>query len=129
MSKFNFSDKDSQTTSRIRRLRERDDKAFVLVLMALIISGLLLMAGFAVDLGYWYLRSAQMQRAADYAALSGAKDMPNIPAAQAAALATASKNGFKNGDPGVTVNVAPDASNSKLSVTINDTQIPAFFTA
>ena len=52
---------------------------------------------FAVDIGGWYSRGAQIQRAADAAALSGVVWMPDFPTAAAAALATAARNGFVPG--------------------------------
>lgn len=85
--------------------------------------------GFAIDLGAWYGRAAQIQRAADAAALAGVQKLPNLPAAVATAQAVAAQNGFVNGADGITVTAVqvPDI-NAKMSVTITDSSADQFFT-
>jgi hypothetical protein len=58
------------------RWREHNEGGFVVVWVALIITVLLGIAGFAVDLGNWYLNIQRTQRAADAAALAGDAYMP-----------------------------------------------------
>ena len=53
-----------------------------MIMTALLLVPLLAFAGLAVDVGGWYARGTQLQRAADAAALAGAALMPDFPAAQ-----------------------------------------------
>src|SRR5581483_708562 len=106
--------------------RYRSESGLVLVWMALMLVVLLGMAGFAVDLGSWYLRSAKLQRAADAAALAGVVWMPGDPAsAQAAAVATLKKNGVDVSK--VSVSYPPPASNQQFRVQLSDPSVPTFF--
>jgi hypothetical protein len=57
----------------------------------------------AIDLGRAHMYKAEMQNAADAAALSGARELPYIPNANLAAIDYAGRNGFVNGVDGVTV--------------------------
>ncbi len=75
--------------------RTRSNEAgYVLPTTALLLVPLLVFAAFAVDVGSWYTKAAQTQRAADAAALAAVVRMPNNPAAVAAALDEAARNGF-----------------------------------
>lgn len=105
------------------------EKGYVLVLVALMILPLVGFTGFAVDLGSWYGRAAQIQRASDASALAGVQKLPNLPAAIAAAKSVAAQNGFVDGVDGITVTVVqvPDI-NAKLSVTIQDSKAAQYFT-
>lgn len=91
---------------------------------------LLGMAGFGIDVGAWYARGSQIQRAADAAALAGVVWMPgNFPQARAVALDVAKRNGF---DPAtnsnITINVQPDpGSPHRLDVDIRDSSVPRYF--
>ncbi len=77
--------------------RKRDEGGFALALLAVSLVALIAVAGLAIDVGSWYLRVNQMQRAADAASLAGAAKMPDVNAANAAALEAAQRNGFVNG--------------------------------
>jgi Flp pilus assembly protein TadG len=118
--------RDKRTTHRPRRAR---DDGYVLVLTALLLLPLLAFTGFAVDLGSWYGRAAQVQRASDAAALAGVQDLPNLPKAILTAKSIAAQNGFTDGVGGITVTVAqvPDPT-AKLKVTIRDSAASQFFT-
>lgn len=115
--------------ARSKRLRAVGEKGYVLALVALMILPLVGFTGFAVDLGAWYGRAAQIQRAADAAALAGVQKLPNLPSAVATAKAVAAQNGFVDGADGITVTVVqvPDIT-AKLSVTIEDDDTPQYFT-
>lgn len=77
------------------RLR-KEDGGFSLVWLALILTLLLGMAGFATDLGWIYLNTVRTQNAVDAAALAGVVNLPGFdPAPDAEAAARA--NGY---DPG-----------------------------
>jgi hypothetical protein len=111
--------------------RAKDEHGFVLMWFALFLGVLLAMAGFGVDLGSWYVRSTQLQRAADAAALAGVVWMPgNFPRAQAIALDVAKRNGLDPAtDANITVSVTSDpASNRRLVVTVRDTAVRPIFT-
>jgi hypothetical protein len=108
------------------RDRYRSQSGLVLVWMALMLVVLLGMAGFAVDLGSWYLRSSKLQRAADAAALAGVVWMPGDPtAAQAAAVATLQKNGIDTTKVAVTY-PTPTAA-QQFRVQLSDADVPSFF--
>jgi hypothetical protein len=111
-----------------RRRASRNDQGFVLVITAITMTTMLLFAGLAVDFGSWYARAAQIQRAADAAALAGVVWMPEFDSAEAAARETAARNGFEHGVNGVTVAVSevPD-ENRQLKVTITDPHVRQYF--
>jgi hypothetical protein len=124
---------------------------FILVWAALMFFVLIIMAGFAVDLGSWYLRAQQVQRAADAAALSGVTLLPGTPAAAVTqAQVSAGRNGFLqpngslpascSGSPHPSVcmtalqDTDPAASGAtgnpyQLDVTVEDNHVPAYFTS
>lgn len=106
--------------------RARKERGYVLVMFALLLVPLLLMAGFAVDVGYWYNRAADMRRAADAAALAGVVWLPDEDAARTAAFAAAARNGFTPNSH-VSITVEPSArSERRLRVTITDTRVGSF---
>jgi hypothetical protein len=108
------------------RVRLRAETGLVIVWMAFMLVVLLGMAGFAVDLGSWYLRSAKLQRAADAAALAGVVWMPDDPSsAQAAAVATLQKNGIDTTK--VTVTYPTPTANQQFRVQLSDANVPSFF--
>ena len=109
-----------------RRGRGGGEEGLVLVWMAMMLLVLLGMAGFAVDLGSWYLRSSKLQRAADAAALAGVVWMPGDPAsAQAAAVTALQKNGIDTTK--VTVTYPPTTSSQQFRVQLTDPSVPTFF--
>lgn len=112
---------------RPRRLRDlRKEDGYVLALTALLIIPLALFTGFAVDLGAWYGRAAQIQRASDAAALAGVTKLPDVNQATTLAQQVATQNGFTDGVNGVTVTVT-QVSDNQLNVKIRDTQIQQYF--
>ncbi|MBI2708640.1 MAG: hypothetical protein HYX34_02970 [Actinobacteria bacterium] len=97
-------------------------------MVALLLVPLMIFAAFGVDVGSFYLRAAEIQRAADAAALAGVVWMPNIDQATVTARATALRNGFENGKNGITVEVKPvDANPNELDVIVTDTKVPFIF--
>ncbi len=95
--------------------------------VALILTLLLGLAAFAVDLGWFYLNATRVQRSADSAALAGVVHMPyDFDQAETDALSLAGTNGYAV-DADTTVTVAPVPSQqNQLQVTISDT-IDTFF--
>lgn len=101
---------------------------YVLVMFALLLIPLLLMVGFAVDVGYWYNRGNDIQKAADAAALAGVVWLPDIDKATAVAIDTAARNGYSTSDPNITVVVQKSAkSPRRLQVAIRDKRVGSFF--
>ena len=116
--------------TRLFRIWERDryrsESGLVLVWMAMMLTVLLGMAGFSVDLGSWYLRSSKLQRAADAAALAGVVWMPGDPAsAQAAALVALQKNGIDTSK--VTVSYPTPSASQQFRVQLRDPDVQRFF--
>lgn len=106
----------------------RGDQGWVLAFTALMILPIMAFTGFAVDLGAWYARAAQIQRATDSAALAGARYMPNYLQGRDAAIETATRNGFTNGVNGNTVSVTGiPGQSTRLRVSIDDTGVDQFF--
>jgi len=105
-----------------------DDRGQTLVVVALLMTMLLGFVGLAIDIGWYELNLIRMQRAADAAALAGVVFLPGNPtAANNAAIAEATKNGYTSGAGGVTVVPQQDAINNKmLGVTIQAT-VQTFF--
>jgi hypothetical protein len=101
-----------------------------MVLMTLVLVPLIVISAFAVDFGWFYVRAARLQRAADAAALAGVVYMPGNPArARAVALEAAARNGVS---PSATVEVDVAGVPGKprqLRVTITDHAVPTFLGA
>ena len=110
-----------------RRMGNRDEGGYVLVMLTTTMFTLVVAASFAVDIGTWYARAANIQRAADAAALSGVVWMPDFPTSQSAALAAAARNGFVPGGS-ISIVVSPQPGNSRqLTVAITDTDVSRHF--
>ena len=104
-----------------------DQGGFVLVFFALALITLLGIASLVVDYGYWSLRSQQIQRAADAAALAGVAYMPNVPKAISIATTTAADNGFTNGVVVTPTDASGNTQTDQLTVKITDARVPTFF--
>lgn len=104
----------------------KDERGFVLVFIALGLVVFLLVVGFAVDLGSWYLRAAKLQRAADSAALAAASALPDVDLAKQYAEETYRKNGFENGKNNI--NITMDSTLDTFSTSAQDTQVSTYFT-
>lgn len=99
---------------------------------ALLLIPLMIFSAFAVDIGAWYLKGQQVQRATDAAALAGVVYMPNLATAEQIAIDVAAKNGMIDqrwvdaGNPGVAnATVVVSAKSDQLRVRI-DTETPAY---
>ncbi len=111
------------------RGRCRDEGGYMLMMLSVTLSVLVVSAAFAVDIGGWYARVSQIQRAADAAALAGVVWMPDFPASEAAAVAAASRNGFTTGGS-ITVTASPEPGNSRqLTVVIVDAKADRHFSS
>ena len=109
-----------------RRIQPDDEKGAILPFVALVLVLLLGLASFAVDLGWFYLNSTRIQRAAESAALAGVIHMPQAFAAKAepTALQVAATNGYVDGVDGASITVSDGLTWSEpnqLEVEISDT--------
>jgi Flp pilus assembly protein TadG len=95
------------------------ENGFVLVWMALMLTTLIAIAGFAVDFWGWNREGAREQKAADAAALAAAVYMPNnFSTAVSTAKAIAADNGYTDGQNGVTVSVTVGDLPTQVNVRI-----------
>src|ERR1700730_5802845 len=111
-------------TARFRR----EQSGQTLVIVALMILVLLGFTGLVTDVAWYEVNLIRIQRAADAAALAGVVYLPNnVLGAQTAAQQEASKNGYTNGAPGVTVTAGPAAlTNRSLGVSVTS-PVRSFF--
>lgn len=108
--------------------RAQQPHGYVLAMFGLLLVPLLLLVGFSVDVGSWYNRASQMQKAADSAALAGVVWLPDVVKAKQYALEAAKRNGFEHGVDDVTVTVEQVVGrNRRLRVRITDTSVGSFF--
>lgn len=108
--------------------RQREG-GYVLVKFALLLIPLLLISGLSIDVGYWYSRVSDIQKAADAAALAGVVWLPNEDLAEQYALEAAAENGFAP-DTNTTVDVTPvEGDNPRLKVTIEKRRVGSFLWA
>jgi hypothetical protein len=120
-----------QVVSRRRKRRtDNEEKGYIAVVTALVMTVLLLIIGVAVDFAFWYSRSTTLQRAADAAALAGVTAAPNRANQLTIAQESLAKNGMVDGVNGITVNaqIEPGFAN-RLRVTVTDRNVPSFFTS
>ena len=111
----------------VRFSRRRSERGYVLAVSAMVMVPLLIVAGFAVDLGGNYVQASKIQRAADAAALAGVVWLPDFAKAQTVALNAASRNGFAAGNPtGTSLTVTQvNTRQLKVSITTPATQLLA----
>lgn len=102
----------------LRRLRLRSGQ--VIPFAAIIMSGVIGMTAFVVDVGSWYRDHRSMQAVADAAALAGAEDLPYD---QSGATALAQSYASKNGGPTPTITFP---SSNTIDVVIGH-QAPGYF--
>jgi hypothetical protein len=97
---------------------------------------LLIFAAFATDVGAWYIRADQAQRAADAAALAGTVWLPDQDRAEAVVRDVAARNGFRDpawvaangGTANATVTVPGITNDGGLVVDVV-TETPSYFGA
>ncbi|HIE50936.1 MAG TPA: hypothetical protein EYP85_04190 [Armatimonadetes bacterium] len=82
-----------------RRYAHPKGQTIIIVVLSLVI--IMVIAGMVIDLGMMHREKAQMQAAADAAALAGAEYMPDGVAGREAALDILSDNGYVEGENGV----------------------------
>ncbi|MGH1505033.1 MAG: pilus assembly protein TadG-related protein [Acidimicrobiales bacterium] len=70
------------------------EKGYVMAVTALMLIPMLVFTAFATDVGAWYVRAQEIQRAADAAALAAVVWMPDDTVAATVAVDVAGRNGF-----------------------------------
>ena len=96
------------------------EKGQAIVEFALILPIMIMLLGFAVDVGFWTFQMTRLQGAANSAAMAGAAVLPDTEAAEARALEYAEKNGFTEG-------VTTEITEQEITVTIEQ-EAYIFFT-
>lgn len=108
--------------------KNRNDKGYIIAFIAILILPILGFTSFSVDLGSWYAKAAELQQAADAAALGGAAFLPDPTRAETKAKEIAAMNGFAHNPPDVTVNVEIPPDDPKvIIVTITLDEFPRYF--
>jgi Flp pilus assembly protein TadG len=98
--------------------RRRNEHGYVLAFSALLLIPILVIAGFAVDLGGNYVQISRVQRAADAGALAGVIWLPDFAKAQSIALDVVKRNGFAPGSPTGTTITVSTVNTRRLKVSI-----------
>jgi hypothetical protein len=106
--------------------RADGERGYIMVTFALLLVPIMLMAGLSIDVGSWYNRASNIQKAADAAALAGVVWLPDLDDATTYALASAAKNGFVPGGS-ITITVS-QVGDRRLKVVIRDSTVKSFFT-
>ncbi len=104
--------------SRERR-RRLSEAGYAAVMVAVVVPTIGIgCAAVAVDTGMWYVEIAQVQKAADAAALAGVPYLPqDLPSARARALEVAARNGYNNtGNNTVTVGLGEKATQLRVEI-------------
>ena len=102
----------------------------VLVIFAFLLTILLGMAAFVVDLAWIWSNQLQVQRAADAGALAGVIHLPGNPnGGIAAARAESQKNGFEHNVNGVVVTANPDPAFPRRMIVNVSAPVDTFFMA
>lgn len=114
-----------------RDRRDTQPRGQIIVIFAFMLTILLGMSAFVVDLAWIWSNQLQVQRAADAGALAGVVHLPANPAGGiAAAQAESRKNGFTDqpdGSPGPQVVAGPDPNFSRRMIVTVSAPVDTFF--
>lgn len=106
---------------RLRRRRSATgERGAVIVMVALMMTVILGIAAFAIDVGQWYWLHRRLQSAADAAALAGAYALPNAATAASTAQTYVAKN-ISGATATVTTPYNSDSKQIKVTVTMQAT--------
>ncbi len=102
------------------------EAGYILIWAVISMIALLLVGALAVDVGAFYVRSNELERSADAAALAGVVHMPgNLADATTAAEEVLSRNGIVHGGD-ISVTIEEGSSPRRLRVTIQDAGVETF---
>ena len=114
----------------MRRLRQAEsvqEKGFVLAFMAISMLTIVIVMGFAVDVGAWYLTASRLQRSADSAALAGAISLPDQVDAAASINAAYERNNLKPAtDP--SIDITNEITSGYAKTTVTNHNVQTYFT-
>lgn len=117
----------TSATDGIARARG-EHRGQVLVIFAFLLTILLGMAAFVVDMAWIWSNQLQVQRAADAGALAGVVHLPGDPGGgESAAKAETRKNGFEDLVDGVVVTANPDPAFDRRMVVTVSAPVDTFF--
>ncbi len=112
---------------RLIREQIKEDRGATLMMVAGMLTALMAVSAFAVDLGWLYLNTSRLQKAADAAALAGVVNLPTSPAgADTDARGASAANQFPIGNPAYNTFVSQILPDNKYQVTLG-TQVQSFF--
>lgn len=115
-----------QRRSARRRARRREQRGYVVVVVALTTIVLVMMAALGIDVALVTIRSNQLQRAADAAALAGVTYSPDLPSSRIVANRALEQNGVDLSKVAVTIE-NPAATPRQLEVVVTDPDVPTIF--
>lgn len=101
----------------VKMLRKKDGQSLIITAMLMVV--LLGSAALAVDVGSLFLSKSNLQNAADAAALAGASELPDDPAA---AIVVAKDYLLKNNVPDDSSTITTGENDKSITVTISSTQ-------
>lgn len=102
------------------------DRGYVLALTAVALLPLVAVTALSVDFAVWQSRGADLQRAADAAALAAVPGLPSTQEATARARAAAAANGVADGVDGAALRVEV-VGGARVRVTITQASVPRVF--
>jgi hypothetical protein len=106
----------------------RQPRGQVLVLFAFLLTILVGMAAFVIDIAWIWSNQLRVQRAADAAALAGVVHLPgDVTNAVADAHAESRKNGYQNGTNGIDVDPRQDPTNGRMMLVTVSAPVDTFF--
>ena len=118
---------ESETGNTDQTVSKKDERGVALLWVAGMLVALLGVSAFAVDLGWLYLNTSRLQKAADAGALAGVVNLPASPTqADVDAQAAASANQFPIGNPATNTFSSAILIDNKYEVTLGTT-IGTFF--
>ncbi len=112
---------------RLIREQIKEDRGATLMMVAGMLTALMAVSAFAVDLGWLYLNTSRLQKAADAAALAGVVNLPTSPpGADTDAQSASAANQFPIGNPAYNTFASQILPDNKYQVTLG-TQVQSFF--
>lgn len=105
--------------------RTRGERGYVIPMVGLLLIPLMVVTAFAVDVGTFYAKGTDLQRAVDMAAMAGVVWLPNTSKAQTEAQDTLLKNGYSSSNATITYTQVTE-NRYRVSATI---VAPRFFSS
>ena len=103
--------------------RTADERGYVIPMVGLLLIPLMVVTALAIDVGAFYAKGTDLQRAVDMAAMAGVVWLPNTTKAQTEAAATLQRNGYTSSNASISYSV-PTATRYRVSATV---AAPRFF--